>query len=274
MKQMDDSGKSGSRLEVSVSFGRFENDALSWEKWSSFSPNKYLEEVGSLSTPGSVAQKKAYFEAHYKKIAARKAEELEQEQSMNPVFPISDMSCKEDRIANSSENDIEFSLSSDERLVGEVVEEAEACVTALTNVAIEDEEKYIIARSFKEGEHVACINGMVDNIGSEEEMVASVAVDSGSSAVQESTGVADINVENPELNASKGKDALLAVLETPQKDSQRKLKEPPESKNGLKQSSVLKKENSKLNSRNMAQKVTNKTYKLLSVRVIQLRVYF
>ncbi|EPS58087.1 hypothetical protein M569_16729, partial [Genlisea aurea] len=68
-----------SRLEVSVSFGRFENDVLSWEKWSSFSPNKYLEEVGSLSTPGSVAQKKAYFEAHYKKIAAQKAEILEQE---------------------------------------------------------------------------------------------------------------------------------------------------------------------------------------------------
>lgn len=271
---MDDPGKSGSRLEVSVSFGRFENDALSWEKWSSFSPNKYLEEVGSLSTPGSVAQKKAYFEAHYKKIAARKAEELEQEQLMNPVFPISDMSSKEDRIANSSENDIEFSLSSDERLVGEVVEEAEACVTPLTNVAIADEQKDSIARSFKEGEHAACINGMVNNIGSEDEMVASVAVDSGSSAVQESTGVADINVDNPELNASKVKDAVLAVLETPQKDSQRNLKEPPESKNGLKRSSLLKKENSKFNSRNMAQKVINKTYRLLSVKVIQLRVYF
>ena len=61
-------------LEVSVSFGRFENDSLSWEKWSSFSPNKYLEEVGKCATPGSVAKKKDYFEEHYKKIAARKAE--------------------------------------------------------------------------------------------------------------------------------------------------------------------------------------------------------
>lgn len=58
----------------SVSFGKYENDALSWEKWSTFSPNKYLEEVGKCSIPGSVAQKKAFFEAHYKKIAAMKAE--------------------------------------------------------------------------------------------------------------------------------------------------------------------------------------------------------
>lgn len=79
-------------LEVSVSFGRFENDALSWEKWSSFSPNKYLEEVEKCSTPGSVAQKKAYFEAHYKKIAAKKLEQLQEEtqqvgQKMEPLPP-------------------------------------------------------------------------------------------------------------------------------------------------------------------------------------------
>ncbi|MED6155646.1 hypothetical protein PIB30_006819 [Stylosanthes scabra] len=65
-------------LQVSVSFGRFENDSLSWERWSAFSPNKYLEEVEKCATPGSVAQKKAYFEAHYKNIAARKAELLAQ----------------------------------------------------------------------------------------------------------------------------------------------------------------------------------------------------
>lgn len=60
---------------VSVSFGKYENDALAWEKWSTFYPNnKYLDEVGKCSTPGSVAQKKAFFEAHYKKIAAIKAE--------------------------------------------------------------------------------------------------------------------------------------------------------------------------------------------------------
>ncbi|XP_009115468.1 nucleolar protein dao-5 isoform X2 [Brassica rapa] len=70
-------------LQVSVSFGRFENDSLSWEKFSAFSPNKYLEEVGKCATPGSVAQKKAYFEAHYKKIAERKAEIMDQEKLMD-----------------------------------------------------------------------------------------------------------------------------------------------------------------------------------------------
>ncbi|KAK4371023.1 hypothetical protein RND71_010498 [Anisodus tanguticus] len=70
----------GDTLEVSVSFGRYENDdALSWEKWSSFSPNKYLEEAEKCKTSGSVAQKKAYFEAHYKKIAAQKLEQIEKE---------------------------------------------------------------------------------------------------------------------------------------------------------------------------------------------------
>ncbi|XP_068665993.1 uncharacterized protein [Aristolochia californica] len=60
----------------SVSFGRFVSETLAWEKWSSFSQNRYLEEVEKYSTPGTVAQKKAYFEAHYKRIAAKKAAAL------------------------------------------------------------------------------------------------------------------------------------------------------------------------------------------------------
>ncbi|XP_077227391.1 protein WVD2-like 7 [Tasmannia lanceolata] len=63
-------------LEQSISFGRFMSESLSWEKWSSFSHNRYLEEVEKYSTPGSVAQKKAYFEAQYKRIAAKKAAAL------------------------------------------------------------------------------------------------------------------------------------------------------------------------------------------------------
>lgn len=51
----------------SVSFGRFESENLSWEKRSSFSHNRYLEEVEKYATPGLVTQKKAYFEAHFKK---------------------------------------------------------------------------------------------------------------------------------------------------------------------------------------------------------------
>ncbi|KAL0000194.1 hypothetical protein SO802_019796 [Lithocarpus litseifolius] len=51
----------------SVSFGRFEKEPLSWERRSSFSHNRYLEEVEKCSKPGSVIEKKAYFEAHFKK---------------------------------------------------------------------------------------------------------------------------------------------------------------------------------------------------------------
>ncbi|MCL7033808.1 hypothetical protein MKW94_021016 [Papaver nudicaule] len=54
----------------SISFGRYENDdTLSWERSSPFSHNRYLEEVEKYSSPGSVTQKKAYFEAHFKKKA-------------------------------------------------------------------------------------------------------------------------------------------------------------------------------------------------------------
>lgn len=51
----------------SISFGRFEKESLSWERRSSFSHNRYLEEVEKCSKPGSVIEKKAYFEAHFKK---------------------------------------------------------------------------------------------------------------------------------------------------------------------------------------------------------------
>ncbi|KAL0450744.1 UNVERIFIED_CONTAM: protein WVD2-like 7 [Sesamum latifolium] len=63
-------------LGDSISFGRFMTESLSWEKWSTFSHKKYVEEAERYAQPGSVAQKKAFFEAHYKKIAARKAAAL------------------------------------------------------------------------------------------------------------------------------------------------------------------------------------------------------
>ncbi|KAM7269777.1 hypothetical protein ACFE04_025274 [Oxalis oulophora] len=106
-------------LQVSVSFGRFDNDALSWEKWSTFSPNKYLEEVEKCATPGSVAQKKAYFEAHYKKIAAKKAELLELEKQMdNGSSPLSSNELSaEDLIENNggadTESDQEMNLGAE-----------------------------------------------------------------------------------------------------------------------------------------------------------------
>lgn len=52
------------------------SESLAWEKWSTFSHNRYVEEAEKFSRPGSVAQKKAFFEAHYKKIAAQRAAAL------------------------------------------------------------------------------------------------------------------------------------------------------------------------------------------------------
>ncbi|KAJ0249866.1 TPX2 [Hirschfeldia incana] len=68
-------GDSLGALGQSVSFGRFMSEKLDWEKWSSFpTQNRYVAEAERYSKPGSVAQKKAFFEAHYKKLAAaRKA---------------------------------------------------------------------------------------------------------------------------------------------------------------------------------------------------------
>ncbi|CAN7059264.1 hypothetical protein IGI04_015610 [Brassica rapa subsp. trilocularis] len=59
-------------LSQSVSFGRFATENLEWGKWSSFSHKKYVDEAEKYSQPGSVAQKKAFFDAHYKKIAESK----------------------------------------------------------------------------------------------------------------------------------------------------------------------------------------------------------
>ncbi|CAA7038717.1 unnamed protein product [Microthlaspi erraticum] len=83
-------GGSVSSLGQSVSFGRFMSEKLDWEKWSAFSTqNRYVAEAERYSRPGSVAQKKAFFEAHYKNLAAARkaaAEEalLLQQQNHNP----------------------------------------------------------------------------------------------------------------------------------------------------------------------------------------------
>ncbi|XP_027920130.1 protein WVD2-like 7 isoform X1 [Vigna unguiculata] len=108
---MGETAASNPALQVSVSFGRFENDSLSWEKWSAFSPNKYLEEVEKCATPGSVAQKKAYFEAHYKNVAARKAELLAQEKQTEKASVKPQYQNDEDLSCNSCVTDAECDIS-------------------------------------------------------------------------------------------------------------------------------------------------------------------
>ncbi|GMI68359.1 hypothetical protein HRI_000505200 [Hibiscus trionum] len=83
----NDSKEGNPVLGQSISFGRFMSESLSWEKWSTFSHNKYVEEAERYARPGSVAQKKAFFEAHYKTLAARKAAAL-LEQAKNSAAAI------------------------------------------------------------------------------------------------------------------------------------------------------------------------------------------
>ncbi|KAL9664326.1 hypothetical protein QQ045_019726 [Rhodiola kirilowii] len=63
-------------LGESVSFGRFMTQTLEWEKFSSFNQNRYLEEAQRFAKPGLVAQKKAFFEAHFKKTSSGKGAAL------------------------------------------------------------------------------------------------------------------------------------------------------------------------------------------------------
>ncbi|PHT33687.1 hypothetical protein CQW23_25487 [Capsicum baccatum] len=53
----------------SISFGRFENEVLCWERRSSFTQNRYLEEVEKCIKPGSVTEKRAYFEELFRRRA-------------------------------------------------------------------------------------------------------------------------------------------------------------------------------------------------------------
>ncbi|KAA8530148.1 hypothetical protein F0562_004857 [Nyssa sinensis] len=74
-------------LGESISFGRFMSESLAWEKWSTFSHNRYVEEAERYAQPGSVAQKKAFFEAHYKRIAAKKAAALLEQANATNTTP-------------------------------------------------------------------------------------------------------------------------------------------------------------------------------------------
>lgn len=70
----------------SISFGRFELESLSWERRSSFSHNRYLEEVEKYARPGSVTEKKAYFEAHFRRKALLRQAEKEGSGSENGSY--------------------------------------------------------------------------------------------------------------------------------------------------------------------------------------------
>ncbi|KAG8365965.1 hypothetical protein BUALT_Bualt17G0026800 [Buddleja alternifolia] len=93
-------------LTTSISFGRFMSESLDWEKWSAFTHNRYLEEVEKYSKPGSVAEKKAYFEAHYKR--RRAAALLEQQNAAATDFSESNTT---NRIEDNASSDLDFAQS-------------------------------------------------------------------------------------------------------------------------------------------------------------------
>jgi len=160
LKQMGESAASNPSLQVSVSFGRFENDSLSWERWSSFSPNKYLEEVEKCATPGSVAQKKAYFEAHYKKIAARKAELLAQEkQKENDSF----RSEEQDEIDLGGNTDVQLDKS-DTQGFDEGVTQETSSVAEIHRTHVNDSEEEVAVSRDYESSPVEMENKEVESI--------------------------------------------------------------------------------------------------------------
>ncbi|KAL6518768.1 hypothetical protein OROHE_017521 [Orobanche hederae] len=100
-------GNTKHALGESISFGRFitDDEPLSWEKWSIFSHKKYVEEAERYAQPGSVAQKKAFFEAHYKKIADQKAAALLEQQNEKSVGYSND-----DNNNNASKTDVDVKM--------------------------------------------------------------------------------------------------------------------------------------------------------------------
>lgn len=167
---MEENASAKPLLEVSVSFGRFENDLLSWEKWSTFSPNKYLEEVEKYATPGSVAQKRAYFEAHYKKIADRKTKLLEQEREMEGNTTVSsELNGGGDLMDHSERVDSE-SETSNHHVSAEEVEQNTTLIGEVGNVYQEvvkdDVESTAECESSPDGEKEEP-DGKLDCVGSE-----------------------------------------------------------------------------------------------------------
>ncbi|KAL3813855.1 hypothetical protein ACJIZ3_015123 [Penstemon smallii] len=132
--------KQGNPMHVlgeSISFGRFMNEPLSWEKWSTFSHKKYVEEAERYAKPGSVAQKKAFFEAHYKKIAAQKAAALLEQENDTKIEAKKDIDNNQQRVILNSHLDVDEKIEREQSsiAVGETDKEDEKVVIITGNEA-------------------------------------------------------------------------------------------------------------------------------------------
>ncbi|KAI4336633.1 hypothetical protein L6164_015133 [Bauhinia variegata] len=123
------------KLGESISFGRFMSESLAWEKWSAFSHNRYVEEAEKFSRPGSVAEKKAYFEAHYREKAAERSAALIQE--ANDSANRTSDSEAQDGTCNNSSTEIKSKADSNVAVVEQRDNDAVNCI-----VDYADENKY------------------------------------------------------------------------------------------------------------------------------------
>ena len=129
------------RLRESVSFGRFMTEQLDWERWSAFSHNRYLEEAERFSKPGSVAQKKAYFEAHFKKKAAERAVTLLEASSV-AVAPtnVAEPPVAEDKACKDPGSDKEESFVDEQEQLGKHVANIALVCSGNENLSFERDE--------------------------------------------------------------------------------------------------------------------------------------
>ncbi|KAI3768889.1 hypothetical protein L2E82_19726 [Cichorium intybus] len=154
MHSLPEPNNHGNHVHVlgdSVSFGRFTSESLAWEKWSTFSHKRYVEEAKSYAQPGSVAQKKAFFEAHYKKVAAQKAAAaaaalLEQEKDANATSPKSHDSPSTISNPHASQHKLQPESLNLEKIVNE---EQQIVTQKIADVVELGTEKIVAAASIK-----------------------------------------------------------------------------------------------------------------------------
>lgn len=85
-------------MQGSITSSEFMSESLGCEKWSHVCKKRYVEEAKSYTQPGSVAEKKAFFDAYYMKIAAQKAAAaalLEQEKAVAAAANAHDVTSKD-----------------------------------------------------------------------------------------------------------------------------------------------------------------------------------
>ncbi|KAL5153471.1 Protein WVD2-like 7 [Glycine soja] len=181
-------------LEQSISFGRFMSESLAWEKWSSFSHNRYVEEAERYSRPGSVAQKKAFFEAHYKKLAAQKAAAL-LEQANNEAQ--NNSTGQEDEGVIDNDNDTHnLQISPNSEMV--VKEEQDAKVLSVTS----DEHDVLVRLTASEHDSNSSVEASVtpesNKVEGAEAVMEEVAVVGSSMKVELQSHLEDVGAQKEE----------------------------------------------------------------------------